>query len=340
MPDPTRDTSAARPEPTPSFAGEAVVVVNYGSSRLLAENLAPLTRAASGLLTIVVDNLSTRSEREAIVELCRKEGWIAVLPDDNPGFGAGMNAGVMRAAEAGAERILLLNPDAVMAPADARALFDAVIADPEALVAPRILRPDGSVWSAGADVSLVDGRMTSARRRPQPPERRAEPWLSGACLCMALPLWERAGGFSDGYFLYWEDVELSFRVRRAGGRLTLLDSATVTHAEGGTQQPGAESAATAKSAGYYYFNIRNRMLFAALNLPDDDLARWLRTSPRVAWEILLQGGRRQFLHPVAPLRAAWRGVRDGRRIARAELAARAAGRGRTMQATARTEGER
>lgn len=328
MPDPTRDAPSARPAQTPSFVGEAVVVVNYGSSRLLAENLVPLVRAASGLRTVVVDSFSTTSEREAVVELCREEGWIAVLPEDNPGFGAGMNAGVARAAEAGAERVLLLNPDAVIAPADARALFDAVIADPEALVAPHVLRPDGSVWSAGADVSLVDGRMTSARRRPQPPERRAEPWLSGACLCVSLPLWERVGGFAEGYFLYWEDVDLSFRVRRAGGRLTLLDSATVTHAEGGTQQPGAESAATAKSAGYYYFNIRNRMLFAALNLPDDDLARWRRTSRRVAWEILLQGGRRQFLRPMVPLRAAWRGVRDGRRIATAELAARAHGRDR------------
>jgi GT2 family glycosyltransferase len=184
MPDPTRDTSAARPERSPSFAGEAVVVVNYGSSQLLAENLAPLSRAATGLLTVVVDSFSTGPEREAIVALCRQESWIAVLPDHNPGFGSGMNAGVARAAEAGAERILLLNPDAVIEPADARALFDAVIEDPEALVAPRILRPDASVWAAGADVSLVDGRMTSARRRPQPPERRAEPWLSGACLCV------------------------------------------------------------------------------------------------------------------------------------------------------------
>jgi GT2 family glycosyltransferase len=219
--------------------------------------------------------------------------------------------------------MLLLNPDAVIAPAAARALFDAVAADPDALIAPRILRPDGTVWSEGADVSLVDGRMTSARRRPQPPERRAEPWLSGACLCIGRALWERVHGFADGYFLYWEDVDLSFRVRRAGGRLAVLEGVTATHAEGGTQQAGAEHGATAKSAGYYYFNIRNRMLFAALNLPDDDLRTWLRASRRVAWEILLQGGRRQFLRPAGPLRARWRGLRDGRRIARAELAARA-----------------
>lgn len=329
MPDPTPDASAASQAPPPAFADEAVVVVNYGSATLLAENLTALTRAADGLLTVVVDSFSTAAEREAVVALCEREGWLAVLPADNPGFGAGMNAGVARAAEAGAKRVLLLNPDAVIASDAARALFDTVVAAPSTLVAPRILRPDGSVWSSGSDVSLVDGRMTSARRRPQPPSRRAQPWLSGACLCLSLDLWERVGGFADGYFLYWEDVDLSFRVRRAGGALTVREDVSATHAEGGTQQSGAETAATAKSEGYYYFNIRNRMLFAALNLGDDDLRAWLRASPRVAWEILLQGGRRQFLRSLAPLRAGFRGVRDGRRIARAELAARAGGPRRT-----------
>ncbi|MEN0083475.1 MAG: glycosyltransferase family 2 protein [Leifsonia sp.] len=326
MPEPTPARHASRDDPSPRFAGEAVVVVNYASSALLAENLAGLSRAAAGLTVVVVDSLSSPEERDAVVALCEREGWLAVLPPDNPGFGAGMNLGVARAAEAGVERVLLLNPDAEIAPQAARALFDAVVASPETMVAPRILRPDGTVWSAGSDVSLVDGRMTSARRRPQPPERRAEPWLSGACLCLSLDLWQRAGGFADGYFLYWEDVDLSFRVRAAGGALAVLDDVSVTHAEGGTQQAGAHSAATAKSEGYYYFNIRNRMLFAALHLDDGDLAHWLRTSPAVAREILLQGGRRQFLRPVVPLRAALRGVRDGRRIAKAELGARSEGK--------------
>ncbi|MDR6971739.1 glycosyltransferase family 2 protein [Leifsonia shinshuensis] len=323
MPDPTPDAPAVTRGPAPVFAAEAVVVVNYGSSGLLAENLAALTRRAGGLLTVVVDSFSSDAERARIADLCEQEGWIAVLPPDNPGFGRGMNAGVERAAQAGAERVLLLNPDAEIAPEAVRALFDAVAASPLTLVAPRILRPDGTVWSAGSDVSLVDGRMTSARRRPQPPERRAEPWLSGACLCLSLALWERAGGFADGYFLYWEDVDLSFRVRNAGGALEVREDIVATHAEGGTQQAGAERAATAKSEAYYYFNIRNRMLFAALQLDDDDLRRWLRASPGVAREILLQGGRRQFVRPVVPLRAALRGLRDGRRIARAELRARA-----------------
>lgn len=309
------------------FAGCAVIVVNYASTALLAQNLVRLTRSAPGLTVVVVDNASTPGERSALSALAAEEGWTTVLPDTNLGFGLGMNAGVERAADLGADRFLLLNPDASIAPDDAERLFALVADEPLTLVSPVVRRPDGSTWFAGADVSLSDGRMSSAAKRPQPPQRRAEPWLSGACLCVGAELWQRVGGFADGYFLYWEDVELSHRVLAVGGALTVAQDAMAEHAEGGTQQSGDAHASPAKSNGYYYFNIRNRLLFAARNLDERDLIAWRRTAVPVAWEILLQGGRRQFLHSLRPFGAAARALRDGRRIVRDELRARAGGGG-------------
>lgn len=309
------------------FAGCAVIVVNYASTTLLTQNLARLGRSAPGLAVVVVDNASTAEERRAVNELAAAEGWAAVLPETNLGFGLGMNAGVARAAELGADRFLLLNPDASITPDDAERLFARVAAEPLTLVSPVVRKPDGSTWFDGADVSLADGRMSSAKRRPQPPERRAEPWLSGACLCVGAGLWQLVGGFADGYFLYWEDVELSHRVLAVGGALAVAQDAVAEHAEGGTQQSGDEHASPAKSNGYYYFNIRNRLLFAARNLDSGDLVAWRRSAVPVAWEILLQGGRRQFLHSLRPFAAATRALRDGRRIVRDELRSRATGRG-------------
>ncbi|WP_223692398.1 glycosyltransferase [Leifsonia poae] len=307
------------------FAGCAVVVVNYASTELLAVNLAPLARDAEGLTVVVVDNASSASERSAVSALAGAEGWATVLPATNLGFGLGMNAGVEKACELGADRFLLLNPDASIGAADAGRLFERVAAEPLTLVSPRVLRPDGSVWFAGADLALADGRMSSAAKRPQPPERRAHPWLSGACLCVSAELWDRVGGFADGYFLYWEDVELSYRVVAVGGALDVAADAVAVHAEGGTQRSGQAHESPAKSNGYYYFNIRNRLLFAARNLGTDDLLVWRRTAWPVAWEILLQGGRRQFLRSLRPFGAAARALRDGRRIVRDEMRARALG---------------
>jgi GT2 family glycosyltransferase len=128
-------------------------------------------------------------------------------------------------------------------------------------------------------------------------------------------LWRSVGGFDESYFLYWEDVDLSHRVLAAGGSLEVCADATAVHSEGGTQGGEHATAGEPKSATYYFYNIRNRMLFAANNLGPGDVERWRRLIVRVAWETLLQGGRRQFLRSPEPLLAGLRGVRAARRIA-------------------------
>ena len=294
------------------FDGVAVIVVNYGSSRLLEVNLLPLSDRALGMSVVVVDNYSSSQERELISALCDAHGWIAEMREQNEGFGAGMNIGVAVARTHGASLFLLLNPDAALSEEGLASLISEVRADPLLLASPTVLRPDGSVWFGGADLSLDDGRV-SARTRRSPSLSRYEPWLSGACLVVSAELWDMVGGFADEYFLYWEDIDLSHRVLAAGGRLGVLSSATAVHAEGGTQGVSAHASGMPKSTAYYYYNIRNRLLFAARYLPSADVRRWRRSAPLVAWEVLLEGGRRQLLQSPRPIIAAIRGLRDGLR---------------------------
>jgi GT2 family glycosyltransferase len=292
----------------------AIVVVNYGSSGLLEESLAPLTRSDPNLLGVVVDNATTSAERDRVVELAAREGWLTVLPDGNTGFGGGMNVGVARAREAGARHFLLLNPDAAIDAGAVAELRSESDARPLALLSPRILRPDGSLWFAGSDLYLDDGRIRSRRRRLE--GARVEPWLSGACLFVSDALWQRVGGFDEEFFLYWEDVDLCRRVTDVGGTLEVAEGVTAVHAQGGTQgSAGASSAGQAKSSTYYYYNIRNRLLFGARHLGPDDLRRWRAASWPIAWEVLLQGGRKQLLTTPSTLLVGYRAVRDGRRIA-------------------------
>lgn len=297
----------------------AVIVVNYGSSDLLRANLLPLHRSLTDAVTVVVDSYSGEEERAAVTALADGSGWSLVRTDTNVGFGVGMNLGVERARGLGAGTFVLLNPDAAIQPEAVERLRRLCAEDPLILAAPVIVRPDGSVWSDGADLYFDDGRIRSRRRRDEMPGARREEWLSGACLALTAALWDRIGGFDPGYFLYWEDVDLSHRARLAGGRLAVLEDVRAVHAEGGTQDAGARSAGEPKSYAYYYYNIRNRLLFASRHLSDADLIAWRRAAPAVAWEILLQGGRRQFLRSLSPLVAGWRGVRDGRRLVGAEL---------------------
>lgn len=296
----------------------AVIVVNFGSHQLLATNLVAVSRHTPNACIIVVDSFSDESERGAVKGLAERNGWLTVLPATNVGFGGGINLGVALARQQGAKCFLLLNPDAFLGAESLHLLWTAVHGDPMTLLAPKILRPDGTIWFDGADLDLNDGATRASRNSSPGASGGNVPWLSGACLMISNELWDLVGGFDERYFLYWEDVDLSYRVQSAGARIRVLEGAPAVHDEGGTHDDAQKRPSSrAKSGTYYYYNVRNRLLFAGLNLNIDAQQRWKRTAARAALDILLRGGRRQFLRPLGPLRAAVKGTLDGRRLMRA-----------------------
>lgn len=282
------------PDAQAGSPARAVVVVSYGSHSLLAASLAPLDLAALGARVVVVDNWHSPAERAAVSGLAARHGWSLLPVGTNTGFGHAANAGVARAAELGASSYVLLNPDAQATTAALRRLFEHVEREPMTLVAPRILRADGSVWFDGARVDVRAGRTRSATGASTGPDG----WLTGACLAVHAQLWAAVGGFDLDYFLYWEDVDLSWRVREAGGLLTVRSDVSVTHDVGGTQRTAHGS--TAKSPVYVRYNCRNRLLFAARHLDGRTRLRWLAVTVPYASEVLQRGGRR------ALARDAWR----------------------------------
>lgn len=297
----------------------AVVVVNYASARLLERNLVLVEREARAVdeeaLVVVVDNWAGAAEREAAVAVAMAHGWTLITPETNSGFGGGVNIGVTRALADGATDVLVINPDAHIDRVSLGRLASVTSASRTTLASPVITDSEGRTWFAGIDLLLDDGTMRARRKRRADDARPYEPWLSGACLWITREVWALSGGFDDEYFLYWEDVDFSRRVVSAGGTLVLVEEATAVHDEGGTQRAEPQLA-RAKSEGYYFYNIRNRMLYAVRHLDDEAVHRWRRSIPRTAREVILRGGRRQLLHSAAPLRAYVRGVREARRIAR------------------------
>ncbi|MEH0110273.1 glycosyltransferase family 2 protein [Tersicoccus sp. MR15.9] len=303
-----------------------IVVVNYGSCELLRANLRGVTAHQEDGIVVVVDNLSTARQREDVEALVSEEGWVGVYPEANLGFGGGMNVGVAAAVGAGATDLLLLNPDATIGADDVAALRAAVHRDPMQLVAPVVRRPDGTLWSAGSDLYLRTGLMRSRRRRTDTAGPTRE-WLSGACLMLTASLWRTVGGFSEAYFLYWEDVDLSHRVLDAGGSLRVVDEASAVHDEGATHRLERQ---LGKSATYYYYNTLNRLRYAVDHLPVRGRLQWLALAPWAARDILLQGGRRQLLRPVIPLGAVLRGtVAGGGLVVRSLLPSGSVRRGTT-----------
>lgn len=289
----------------------ALLIVNYGAHRLIDENLAR-TQIPDGMIVVVVDNFSTDEERAAIRDLATRREWLLIEPERNLGFGEGMNIAAARAFDEGAEVLLLLNPDAYIEGDGAERLATKASERIDAVLSPLVLRPDRRHFSSVMEIDMGTGemrRLIPDRRYPQ--SRR---WLSGACLAVSASLWRRIGGFAPDYFLYWEDIDFSVRAAEEGADLYVDESVLAIHDEGLTH---ADRGSTpGKSPTYYFYNVRNRYVFAAAHLPPEAQRRWRRAALPAAWAILMRGGRRQLLHPSRNLVPAARGMLSGLRYLR------------------------
>lgn len=290
-----------------------MLVVNYGSHELIADNLARSLDTDYAGLVIVVDNFTTMEEQRAMQELASSEGWTCVPSGTNLGFGGGMNLAARTATNLGARELLLLNPDAYIDRQSIAILHERVALNDLALVAPLVLRPDQRVFSELTDLYLDRGESRArSKRSPDVPESRVTPWVSGACFAISARLWDLIGGFDEDYFLYWEDIDLCARAAASGATIDVDERARAVHEPGSTQtdDPGRRI----KSPEYYYYNIRNRLMYASKHLDPADTKRWRRLTVGTAYRVLLRGGRRQFLRPAGSILPAIRGIRDGLRL--------------------------
>ncbi len=127
----------------------------------------------------------------------------------NPGFGAGCNAG---ASLGKAPFLFFLNPDAVLTPGSLERLVERAEAD----------SPDGFVaWEAG--------QMPWEHPKLYHPLTGETEWSSAAAWLLRRDAFEAVGGFDENIFLYGEDVDLSWRLRAAGGRLAYVPGVRVRH---------------------------------------------------------------------------------------------------------------
>ena len=226
-------------------ARTAAVVVNYESGPALARCVADL--ATCGLAAVVVvDNGSTDGSLSAA--LAAAPGVDVVDPGENLGYGAAANRGVAATAS---ELVLVCNPDLEVPPDAVAALMAALDADPGcALAGPLIRTPSGDRYpSARRFPSLVDAgghallgifapdnRFTRNYQRTDldgSGEAALDvDWVSGACFLVRRNAFEQVGGFDESYFMYLEDVDLCWRLGRAGWTVAYAPAAEVTHLQG------------------------------------------------------------------------------------------------------------
>jgi N-acetylglucosaminyl-diphospho-decaprenol L-rhamnosyltransferase len=207
----------------------SVLIVAWNSRAELTRTLpALLPELDEGDELIVVDNDSRDGTAAAVAELAPAARLLAT--GGNLGFAAGCNAG---AEAASGDLLVILNPDAAPLPGFGEAIRRPWVdgrgwAAWQALVADR---GGTRINSAGNPIHFTGIVWAGGHGQPieNAPEPKEVPVLSGACLAIPRRTWTELGGFPPSFFLYHEDVDLSLRLRLAGGALGIEPAAVVDH---------------------------------------------------------------------------------------------------------------
>lgn len=215
-----------------------VIILNYNSAQDTLACLAALRAANGGERRMwVVDNASSDGSAELLPpELREDEEWLET--GENLGYAGGNNAGIREALAWGADYVLILNPDCRVEPGFLLPLVRALEAVPKAgMVCPLVFDArTGRIQSLGGEVNLWTGRC-SRRLYGLTAEHAGQVGWSevdfphGACVLLRREMIEEIGLFHDGYFLYYEDVELGLRAAREAWRTLAIPQSRVLHAD-------------------------------------------------------------------------------------------------------------
>jgi GT2 family glycosyltransferase len=280
----------------------SAVIVTWNSADALQDCMDSLREAErtaqAGMQIVVVDNASVDGSRTRAAELGAD---VVVANPVNAGYGVAAAQGL---ALADAPWTLLLNPDVVVESSFVAALLEAA---GSALPDVATLVPDVRFAS---DRTLVNCRGVDVDRAGIPAEveaglpaaelagpRDVFGGSSGACL-LRLDAVRKVHGIEPAFFAYLEDVDLAWRLRRAGYRAVLVPDAIAYHE--GSASLGADSPVKA------FLVARNRRVLFRLNGPHTLGAR--------AWRTIVELGHGVYVSASGARVAPWAGRYDALRL--------------------------
>ena len=266
-------------------ANVAVVTVNYRNPDLTSRCLAALRAEKErlpDLRVIVVEGGSDDGSAAVLgktVDRAQYRDWMTFLPlTVNGGFGWANNQAILTLAgsEAPPEYIHLLNPDTEVVAGAVAALARELDAHPRCAAAGSQLLTQQGERAASAFRFPSPGRELVSAARSEVLRRmlgirstvidasqsQDVDWVSGASVMFRTAALRETGLFDDGFFMYYEEVELMQRLHRAGWTIRFVAESRVVHVEGGST--GVSAATVAKPLPKYWYQSRRRY-FALVN---------------------------------------------------------------------------
>ncbi len=232
-----------------------VIIVNYNVKHFLEQCLRSVQRASRGLRveTVVVDNNSQDGSQQMLAE--KFPDVILIDNQDNPGFSKANNQGIEIAR---GKYVLLLNPDTIVQEDTFRTCFDFMEAHPEGgALGVKMLDGEGkflpeskralptpmvSFYKIFGLASIFPKSKTFGKYHLtylSKEENHEIEILSGAFMFMRKEMLDQIGGLDETFFMYGEDIDLSYRVLLAGYKNYYLADTKIIHYKGESTKKGS-----------------------------------------------------------------------------------------------------
>jgi len=211
-----------------------VAIVNWNTAEA-ALDAARAYLASEGIeaRVTIADNHSRPEQRELLREGC-PEGARLLLSEENLGYGRASNRALR---DGNGEFVCVSNADVLAEPDALAALARAALDEERSGMVGPVFGGDtdryhAALPGAGTMLARIFAGSFGGRRQPSPGpgEIAAVEQPSGACFVLLRETWEALEGFDEGFFLWYEDVDLAKRLRDAGYCNLVVGSARVGHA--------------------------------------------------------------------------------------------------------------
>ena len=245
----------------------SAIIVNWNGKHLLGECLDSLCEQTRPMDEILVVDNGSRDGSQALIRERYPEVTLVEL-NENKGFSIANNIGIRRAT---GDYIALLNNDLVLDPKWTEYMVSALDTDASlGSCACKILFYDhrNTIDAAGIEVLTSGGGANRGLFEDaslfEHPTR-----VFGACAGAAMyrsSMFHDVGLFDEDLYIYFEDVDLSFRAQLAGYDCLYVPRAVVYH---------HHSASSARFGKKYYYLARNGLLVVVKNMPTPLLLRYM-----------------------------------------------------------------
>ncbi len=253
----------------------SIIVVTYNSPKETNECLHSLSKLRSKDVkfnVVVVDNASR--EPYVLPESLNTKQFEVLRSEANLGFTGGNNLGIYNAVERyNSDFLLLLNNDTTVDEQLLGKLLQCNTEYPEhGVICPKIYFYPGNeyhpsytksqkgliLWYAGGSIDWTSlsafHRGVDELDRGHFDSQKESEYATGCCMFIKREVLEKVGIFDKRFFLYFEDVDLSARIKKAGYSIGFCPAAVIWH-------KNAQSSGGAGSDTHNYYIARNRLLF-------------------------------------------------------------------------------